>query len=79
MAALRVKLTFPPNLIKEPVIYNVGHQYKVVTNIRRADVDENTGWVVLEITGETDELDRAIAYIKGIGVGVEPIEGDVVH
>ena len=42
-----VKFTFPPDLIKEPIIYNLSQQFKVVTNIRRADVNGNKGWVVL--------------------------------
>jgi len=74
-----VRLTFPPDLITEPVIYNIGHQYNVVTNVRRANVTAETGWVVLEITGEPDELERAIDYLKNIKVQVEPVEGDVVQ
>jgi len=61
------------------VIYNIGHQYNVVTNVRRANVTAETGWVVLEITGEPDELERAIDYLKNIEVQVEPVEGDVVQ
>jgi len=79
MPFLRVRLTFPPDLITEPVIYNIGHQYNVVTNVRRANVTAETGWVVLEITGEPDELERAIDYLKNIEVQVEPVEGDVVQ
>jgi molybdopterin synthase sulfur carrier subunit len=39
----RVTLTFPPKLIKEPVIYNIGRQFKLVTNIRSPIVSENVG------------------------------------
>jgi len=78
MAKRRVKFTFPPDLVKQPVIYNLGQEFEVVTNIRRASVARFRGWVILEITGEDDEIDRAIAWSKRQGVRVDPIEGDVV-
>ena len=79
MAFLRVRLSFPPSQITEPVIYNIGRQYNIVTNIRRANVTAEAGWVVLEITGEADELERAVDHLRNIKVEVEPVEGDVVQ
>ena len=38
MAKQRVKFTFPPDLVQQPVIFNMGKQFHVVTNIRRANV-----------------------------------------
>ncbi|MBX5491113.1 MAG: NIL domain-containing protein [Chloroflexi bacterium] len=78
MAKQRVKLTFPPALITQPVIYNMGRQFDVVTNIRRANVTREQGWVILEVTGETAEIERAIAWAIEQGVRVDPIEGDIV-
>ena len=45
----KVKFTFPTDLIKEPLIYQLGQQFSLITNIRRADVRPDVGWVVLEI------------------------------
>jgi molybdopterin synthase sulfur carrier subunit len=78
-ARRRVTLTFPPKLIQEPVIYNIGHRYKVVTNIRSANVLENAGWVTLEIDGEEDEYLKALHYLNEIGVSVEPVERNVIE
>jgi ABC-type methionine transport system ATPase subunit len=78
MAKLRVKFTFPPDLVTQPVIYNMGKQFHVVTNIRRANVTRDRVWVILEISGKDDEIERAIAWSKEQGVRVDPIEGDVV-
>jgi ABC-type methionine transport system ATPase subunit len=78
MAKRRIKFTFPPDLVKQPVIYNIGQEFEVVTNIRRAAVSRDRGWVILEITGSDEEIDRAIAWSKRQGVRVDPIEGDVV-
>ena len=75
----RLTLTFPPKLIKEPVIYNIGHQFKLVTNIRSANVSENVGWVTLEIDGEEEEYLKALDYLKKIGVKVEPVERNIIE
>ena len=79
MTALKVRLTFPPEKITEPIIYNIGQHFGVVTNIRRANVTEEAGWVMLEMQGTSDEIERAIDYLKNIKVQVEPVEGDVVQ
>ena len=74
-----VKFTFPPELIKEPIIYNLGQQFKVVTNIRRADVNGDKGWVVLELEGKGEDIERGIAWLIGKGVRVDPVGGDIVE
>jgi len=79
MAKRQVMFTFPEELIKEPIIYNLGHQFKVVTNIRRADVSEKRGWVVLELEGEEEEIEQGIAWVISKGVRVDPVTGDIVE
>ena len=79
MAIRRVKFTFPTELIKEPIIYQMGQQFKVVPNIRRADVRADMGWVILELEGEEDEIDRSIQWISSMNVRVDPVSGDVIE
>jgi ABC-type methionine transport system ATPase subunit len=76
MAKKRVKLTFPQDLIKEPVIFTMAKKFDVMPNIRRARVTEGIGEVVLELEGAEKKLDEGIAYLKERGVKVEPVEGD---
>ena len=64
MSSMRVRLTFPGGLIKEPVIYNVGQRYDIITNIRRANVEGEAGWVVMEMSGSDTGLDDAVAYLR---------------
>ncbi len=78
-ASLRIRLVFPEDKIKDPVIYQIGQEHKVVTNIRRADVTEKTGWVDLELSGDTKEIDRAVEGLKKKGVTVTPIERNVIE
>jgi ABC-type methionine transport system ATPase subunit len=80
MATQHVRFTFAPDLIKAPLIYQLGHEFEVVTNIRMADVDEFVGWVVLELEGEPDEIARSLDWARAQGVRVdEPTLGDVVE
>jgi ABC-type methionine transport system ATPase subunit len=74
MARRRVYLTYLGDVMKDPVIYEMGHKYKVVTNIRGATIKDDIGLVTLELTGDDPELDRALAWIESKGVKVEPIE-----
>jgi ABC-type methionine transport system ATPase subunit len=79
MVREKIYLTYPPTLIKEPVIYHLGHKFKVVTNIRGANVSETMGLVALELDGAQEEVDRAIAWLRKRGVKVEPIEKNVIE
>lgn len=76
MATKRVKLTFPQELIKEPVIFTMAKKYNVMPNIRQARVVNNVGEVVLELEGEESELAAGIAYLKERGVRVEAVKVD---
>ena len=79
MARKRVKFTFPQQMITEPIIYQLGRKFKVVTNIRRADVREDMGWVILELEGDEDEIARALEWVTSAGVRIDPVSGDVVE
>jgi hypothetical protein len=79
MAKQRVKFTFPQELITLPIIYELGKQFSLVTNIRRADVTEDRGWVVLEMEGAIEEIERGIEWVKSKGVRVDPVAGDIVE
>ena len=79
MAKQRLHLTFPEHLVQEPVIYTLGKDFNVVTNIRRANVEEKIGWVILEIEGPGEALEKAVAYLEDRGVQVDRIDGDVVE
>ncbi len=76
MPTRRLKLTFPQELIKEPVIFMMAKKFNIMPNIRRAKVTESVGEVVLELQGEQKELDQGIAYLKERGVTIEAVEGE---
>ena len=79
MANKRIKLTFQPELIKQPVIYQLSQKFNLVTNIRRADVRDDVGWVVLEIEGDESEIDKGLEWMDSIKVRVDPVSGDIIE
>ena len=76
MATKRLKLTFPQELIKEPVIFTMARKFDVMPNIRRAKITENVGEVVLELEGSESKLAEGIAFLRERGVKVETVTGD---
>ena len=79
MGTQRVKFTFMTQLVKEPIIYQLVQNFNLVTNIRRADVREDMGWVVLELDGDDTEIQRGLDWVSAIGVRVDPVSGDVIE
>lgn len=79
MPNMKFHIRFPEDKIKEPIIYQIGHEFKVVTNVRRADVRETTGWMDLELVGDSTEIERAVTGLRKKGVIVDPIELNVVE
>ncbi|MEX2160240.1 MAG: NIL domain-containing protein [Dehalococcoidia bacterium] len=79
MASQRVKFTFPQDLITLPVIYELGKQFNIITNIRRADVTEDRGWVILQLEGDLSEIDKGLEWVATQGVRVDPVQGDIVE
>ena len=94
MPIRRVTFTFKTELIQRPVIYELGIKFEIVTNIRRAEVNQNDGWVVLELEGASEEIGRGLAWVieegstkeieRGLtwvidqGVEVSSLEGDIL-
>ena len=79
MAKRQVMFTFPQDLIREPIIHNLSQQFAVVTNIRRADISEDKGWVVLELEGNEKNIEQGITWVMSKGVRVDPVIGDIVE
>jgi ABC-type methionine transport system ATPase subunit len=75
---VRVRLTFPESLVREPVIARMVHEFDITPNIRRADVGEETGWIICELAGDSATVDRAVAWLKTEGVQVDLL-GDIVE
>jgi ABC-type methionine transport system ATPase subunit len=74
-----VYLTYPPELLREPIIYRLGRKFRVVTNVRGAQISAEVGLVALEIEGDESEVGAAVRWLREIGVRVEPIEKNLIE
>lgn len=74
MAKGRFHLTFPGHLVDEPVIHTLGSRFDVVTNIRRASIEERTAWVILELDGSDEAVGDAVRWLAEQDVQVERID-----
>ncbi len=74
MQSTRLWLMYPARLITRPVIYELGKNFAIVTNVRQVSVTDEIGLVSLELDGEREEIKRAIAWLEELGVKVEPVE-----
>jgi L-aspartate semialdehyde sulfurtransferase ferredoxin len=73
-----VKLTFPEQLVREPIVGRMVRDFGVMPNIRRASVEEHVGWMICEIDGDQDRIDAAMAWLVDLGVQVDRLS-DVVE
>ncbi len=71
--------TFPQDMVREPVIHTLSQQYNVVTNIRRADISADSGWVVLELEGEESDIEQGIFWVTSKGVRVDPVSDNILE
>ena len=75
----RLWLTYPKKQIQRPLVYELGHKFELVTNVRQASVTEEVGIVSLEVKGTRDEIKKAIKWLEGLGVKVEPVEINIIE
>lgn len=75
----RLWLMYPPKLITNPVIWQLGHKFELVTNVRQASVTDEIGIVCLEMKGRRPVIKEAIKWLERLGVSVEPVEINVIE
>src|SRR5262249_9587000 len=75
----RLCLTFPPPLIKEPLIWKLAQKFPVVTNIRQASVTHVLGILTLDLDGRRADSKPAIKWLEKQGVSVQPVEINAIE
>ena len=75
----RLWLMFPTRLVTQPIVWELGQKFKVVTNVRQCSVTDEIGIVSLSLGGERDEIKKAIAWLEELGVKVEPVEINTIE
>jgi ABC-type methionine transport system ATPase subunit len=75
---IRVKLTFPESLVRQPVVARLVKDFDVTPDIRRADISDSVGWIVCELDGEPAQIEAAVEWLQAEGIGVDLL-GDVLE
>jgi ABC-type methionine transport system ATPase subunit len=79
VVARPVELNFKASLVQKPFIYELVKRFDLVPNIRRASITQQFGYMQLELKGKPQDLEKALLYLRKSGVGVSPIEKDVLE
>ncbi len=77
----RVWLTFGNKaMVETPVLWRLARQYPdVIFDIRQASVTAEIGIMAVHFSGERNQLDAALKFLRQQGVTVEPIEKNVIE
>ncbi len=78
MSSRKIVLNFPKDLIDKPIVSKLIKDFGLEFNITKADITPDAeGVMVLELTGDSKNIDEGIKFIKDQGVKVEPLSKDV--
>ena len=67
----KLMLFFPKCECEKPIIYHLVKDYGLVVNIFRAKVTpEEEGYLVLDVTGTDEEIEKALAFVRTFNVTV---------
>jgi ABC-type methionine transport system ATPase subunit len=77
----RCWFTFPTRMqVEKPIIWQMSRKFPDVSfDIRQASVNNEIGIMAVLLTGEADQVQGAIDFLRSSGVAVEPIEKSVVE
>ncbi len=74
----RIVLHFPSTITGQPVVYHLARDYNLVFNILRASIgSEEQGLMVLELSGEEADYQRATEFLVGRGIRIQPLLQDI--
>ena len=80
MKKTKVVLSFPPDMVEEPMTYHLIKDYGLLVNILRATIDPGKqGRMVVELSGEESQLSMAFNYLEAAGVNLEPLSEEIQH
>ena len=70
MVSQSVRLVFPPSLHDEPIINRLLRKFSFTVNILRASVTAEQGWMEIKVSGNSQEIDESLTWLREQGVEV---------
>ncbi|NEQ33172.1 MAG: 4Fe-4S dicluster domain-containing protein [Leptolyngbya sp. SIO4C5] len=75
----RLTLTFPKRSVHMPITYRLAKDFNVAANIIRAQVAPNQiGKLVVELSGDIDQLNEAIEWLQVQGIGLSSSNREIL-
>ena len=80
MYSQKIVIRYEADIVDKPVVYSLVKDFDLAFNIMSARVSpRREGLVVLDLTGKKKNFDRAIHYLKDLGLDVEPLSKSVTQ
>ena len=74
MKTITVRLEFPLERVKEPVVTHLVRDFDVSPNVLAADIEAGKGgWMTLGLSGPDDSVQNALRWIESLGIKSESI------
>jgi L-aspartate semialdehyde sulfurtransferase ferredoxin len=76
----RIVLHFPNRMVDRPIVSALVREFNLDFNILKATISpEIEGLMVIELTGERDNYDKGIQYLKEAGVHIQALSRDITR
>jgi ferredoxin len=74
----RLTLHFPREAVHQPITYRLAVDFDIAAKILRAQIAPNqSGTMVVELSGDIDELDAAEAWLERQGLALRRTPGEI--
>ncbi len=74
----RLTLHFPREAVHQPITYRLAVDFDIAAKILRAQIAPNqSGTMVVELSGDIDELEAAQAWLQKQGLRLNPAPGEI--
>lgn len=70
MAERTVRLVYPTALMNVPVIHQLIRQFNVTVNILRAQINDDQGWLEMQVNGSDTDLAKAFDWLEGLKIEI---------
>lgn len=74
----RITLHFPREAVHQPITYRLAVEFDIAAKILRAQIAPNqSGTMVVELSGDIDDLAAAEQWLEGQGLGLNRASGQI--